>query len=1409
MSDITLHKPKADWTARNPVLPNGVYGFEDETGKVKVGDGAKRWIALPYLDVPPYTLPDIPAGYFAVPPNGSVTTAMLAPDLATKVDSGGLGGGSVYVSLDGSDTNDGKSWTKAKRTVKAGVLALPSVTVGSETFYAGTVVIGPGEFVEAGNIPVNREVRLVGSNAKSDNVGTRITLAAGANKHVFAYTSDWATADGYAHGVVYENLTISANVSAQGSAAVATGGITAAATTLALAAVGSLPTTGTFDVLIDGEILGVTAGAGSTSLTVTRGKYGTVAATHSAAAVVRYAGSAIVMRGGGFNTQLVNVHCRDAGGPAVRVDHSAVDLHCFNFNASACGGPAFAYIPSATSSGSMISFLGGQIDDCGSDAMYFEGQSGAGVVNISAMKFEARVSTTKHKHCVASRPHSSNGSGMVFNVEGVVAYALGGNREAVIYNYNGTSQGAAWNLTGVIGRDGYLLAFKSDRYPVQSPSHTVGVLHAGNFDTGAELAQIQIGSSQVINSPWNANPNGVVTAPRGWLYLYTGGSTGPVLWIKETGTDNQGWVASPGLVTTDAEAVTGTNTTRAMTPANVKAAIAAQAQQIVSYYVWKEQGGNVKAMPRLGSGLPTIADGTASAVIQACINALTVSNGSRGASGGRIHIARGFNNEVYFLGNELTITGWEGIANTDGVPESQLQITGDGATQLVQQTAGQNAIVIKNLASVVISDMRIYCSPNSKSCILGDRNGVNSEMSLWRSTLNNLYLSSNSTTSPALYLKNFFDVNVPIMIVQSSANHGTVLENDSTTTNYGNSHFGFFSSGGSTTQPYAGLVLRSTNGSKAMNLLSFDTYENVGGGYYGLYCKGARFSTFNFVDIEGIARPVYFDGEAGNNETRHIKIKAGYLLTAFGGTAITATEMTGGNDVSAHLQCNDADTPILDQSLYRPINRFDIELGNTVAEARISIARPQDTELTVRRIDGSILNRLPAGSTVATPTAGDDTTKVATTAFVKTAMRKVVSASSYSMFPNNGSGFGANVSAGYQQSRLLQRTPKAGRNLSLEYVTTNGPGEAGLGGDGSNVTIRAAVEYPAGTFYPAYSQDGNRDIVVTPNGGIGRLFVPGFEVPANADWWVRTRYYAGAGGVIPYVYRTNMPSEWAIGPNTTSTDLTVTDTGAPAPGSGNPGYSGGPSAVLYEPYDPQTKSLVILGDSISAGHGEDSNGVTYFTSNPGGWAVRALSPAWTGKTAVDIAPLSLGIGGEKAVNVLGTKGRSRFQLIDDTDIRNAWVLFTNDIQDGAATMQSNLLKLWTMLANRGIRTVAFTIPPRTSSTDNWATLANQSGTEPARATVNPWMRAGAPINATTKAAVAVGTANALVAGNVGHPLAQVVDICPAVETATDSNRWKSNGSAFGYTIDGVHPSPLGYLEMAKIARTQAVSTLVN
>jgi len=56
-SPITRSRDAAVWVLKNPVLPSGAYGIEEDTGKVKQGDGTSNWSALPYLDTPPYTLP--------------------------------------------------------------------------------------------------------------------------------------------------------------------------------------------------------------------------------------------------------------------------------------------------------------------------------------------------------------------------------------------------------------------------------------------------------------------------------------------------------------------------------------------------------------------------------------------------------------------------------------------------------------------------------------------------------------------------------------------------------------------------------------------------------------------------------------------------------------------------------------------------------------------------------------------------------------------------------------------------------------------------------------------------------------------------------------------------------------------------------------------------------------------------------------------------------------------------------------------------------------------------------------------------------------------------------------------------------------------------------------------------------
>jgi hypothetical protein len=41
----------ARWTEVNPILLNGEFGLETDTGKAKLGDGVKTWSELNYITV--------------------------------------------------------------------------------------------------------------------------------------------------------------------------------------------------------------------------------------------------------------------------------------------------------------------------------------------------------------------------------------------------------------------------------------------------------------------------------------------------------------------------------------------------------------------------------------------------------------------------------------------------------------------------------------------------------------------------------------------------------------------------------------------------------------------------------------------------------------------------------------------------------------------------------------------------------------------------------------------------------------------------------------------------------------------------------------------------------------------------------------------------------------------------------------------------------------------------------------------------------------------------------------------------------------------------------------------------------------------------------------------------------------
>ena len=60
------HSTATNWTTRNPVLAQGEFGLETNTFLIKVGDGVRNWINLPYLN-------KLDASYFKYNEDGTIT----------------------------------------------------------------------------------------------------------------------------------------------------------------------------------------------------------------------------------------------------------------------------------------------------------------------------------------------------------------------------------------------------------------------------------------------------------------------------------------------------------------------------------------------------------------------------------------------------------------------------------------------------------------------------------------------------------------------------------------------------------------------------------------------------------------------------------------------------------------------------------------------------------------------------------------------------------------------------------------------------------------------------------------------------------------------------------------------------------------------------------------------------------------------------------------------------------------------------------------------------------------------------------------------------------------------------------------------------------------------------------------
>lgn len=76
----------AAWTASDPVLASGEFGFETDTARLKIGNGATPWQALSYFDaVPRATVAPPAVGTAAVGTSGFVARQDHSHDLPSAI----------------------------------------------------------------------------------------------------------------------------------------------------------------------------------------------------------------------------------------------------------------------------------------------------------------------------------------------------------------------------------------------------------------------------------------------------------------------------------------------------------------------------------------------------------------------------------------------------------------------------------------------------------------------------------------------------------------------------------------------------------------------------------------------------------------------------------------------------------------------------------------------------------------------------------------------------------------------------------------------------------------------------------------------------------------------------------------------------------------------------------------------------------------------------------------------------------------------------------------------------------------------------------------------------------------------------------------------------------------------------
>jgi hypothetical protein len=231
----------------------------------------------------------------------------------------------------------------------------------------------------------------------------------------------------------------------------------------------------------------------------------------------------------------------------------------------------------------------------------------------------------------------------------------------------------------------------------------------------------------------------------------------------------------------------------------------------------------------------------------------------------------------------------------------------------------------------------------------------------------------------------------------------------------------------------------------------------------------------------------------------------------------------------------------------------------------------------------------------------------------------------------------------------------------------------------------------------------------------------------------------------------------------------------------------GPAAVIGRPIGTPDIAVLGIGDSIMGAQGEAANDLEDNGSPGGGFFFRGLLSV----NSRVVPSGRIAVGGWTANNfVTATKSATYFKYYTHALCEFGRNDMVSPVSRTAAQTFADLKTIWAALKAGGIRHVEQSlIIPSTTSTDSWATTANQT-----------------PITNFQTGGTLRDALNTSITGSVGaNSLDAILDFGTSVSDTVALDKWAVTGAANYATADGTHPTAAIHAAMGTVLNTRAAT----